>query len=99
MTRSAHTFVVLDIAPDAFGEITHKLREAGYHHCFTEHDGRIVIDMSGIAVACLGSGLTNEERAAARAAEIMDAGERVRLKQILDAQDPPMWEMTGLPPL
>lgn len=50
----SHTFVILDISPDAFSEIEKKLREAGYEHTFmgsmTPYDKRNVIDMHGIAL-------------------------------------------------
>jgi hypothetical protein len=49
--RSTHTFVVLDISPEAYNEIAAKLHAADYGHCFIEQDGRTVIDMAGIAVA------------------------------------------------
>lgn len=49
--RSTHTFVILDLSPSAFQEISNKLRAAGYDHTFMQEDGREVIDMHGIAVA------------------------------------------------
>jgi hypothetical protein len=52
MSRSTHTFVVLGLSHAAFDEISRKLKDAGYHHAFGESDGREVIDMQGIAVAC-----------------------------------------------
>lgn len=52
MTRTTHTFVVLDLSGAAFDEISRKLKDAGYHHAFSQDDGRDVIDMQGIAVAC-----------------------------------------------
>jgi hypothetical protein len=52
MTRTTHTFVVLDLSGAAFAEISTKLKDAGYHHAFSKDDGRDVIDMQGIAVAC-----------------------------------------------
>lgn len=49
--RQTHTFAVLDLSKEAFAEIRHKLKQAGYEHAFIEQDGRLVIDMHGIAVA------------------------------------------------
>lgn len=46
--RTTHTYVVLDIDPEAFADISKKLRDAGYDHCFMP-DGEI--DMHGIAIA------------------------------------------------
>ena len=51
MIRNTHTFVILDLTPAAFAEISEKLRAAGYDHVFMESDGRSVVDMNGIAVA------------------------------------------------
>lgn len=49
--RQTHTFVVLDLSPAAFREISDQLKAADYGHCFLHSDGRDVIDMQGIAVA------------------------------------------------
>ncbi len=46
-----HTYVILDISPNAFREISGKLRDAGYDHAFHQDGDREVIDMHGIAVA------------------------------------------------
>jgi hypothetical protein len=46
--RQTHTYVELDISPEAFSEIKEKLLAADYGHAFME-DGT-VIDMHGIAV-------------------------------------------------
>jgi hypothetical protein len=51
MTRSTYTYVILDLSAEAYREIARKLRDAGYDHVFHEDDGRVVIDMHGIAVA------------------------------------------------
>ena len=45
-----HTYVLLDVSPETYYEIYDKLSEAGYDHCFHEDDGKIVIDMHGIAL-------------------------------------------------
>ena len=47
-----HTYVILELSPAAWQEISDKMRDAGYSHAFhddTEHGE--VIDMHGIAVA------------------------------------------------
>lgn len=46
--RSTHTYVILEIDPEAYEEIAAKLRAAGYDHAFGP-DGEI--DMHGIAIA------------------------------------------------
>lgn len=43
---STYTYVTLPLSLEAYQEIAHKLREAGYDHCF---DGQ-TIDMRGLAV-------------------------------------------------
>lgn len=48
---STYTYVILDLSPDAYREISEKLRAAGYDQAFHKSDGRQVIDMHGIAVA------------------------------------------------
>jgi hypothetical protein len=52
MIRNTYTFAVLDLSSGAFEEISRKLKDAGYEHAFSKSDGRVVIDMQGIAVAC-----------------------------------------------
>lgn len=49
--RTTYTYVILDLSTDAYEEIAAKLKAAGYEHAFHKDDGRIVIDMHGIAVA------------------------------------------------
>lgn len=47
-----HTYAELVVSPGCFDEIMHLLQEAGYDHVFrTEHPGKILIDMRGIALA------------------------------------------------
>src|SRR5688500_17393473 len=46
-----HTFVVLELSKTAFEEIHSKMEEAGYAHAFNTGDGKVTIDMHGIAVA------------------------------------------------
>lgn len=50
--RQTHTFVELDLSPEAFEEIRRKLADAGYHHCFVDStdDDSLRLDMHGIAV-------------------------------------------------
>ena len=60
MIRATHTYAVLDISPSAFREIWSKLNAAGYQHAFHEDDGRMVIDMHGIAVASDGPSESGE---------------------------------------
>lgn len=48
--RQTHTFAMLDLSPEAFAEIREKLRAAGYEDQFHEIDGRLAIDMHGIAI-------------------------------------------------
>lgn len=50
MLRQTHTFAMLDLSPAAFREIQEKLKAAGYEDQFHEVDGKIAIDMHGIAV-------------------------------------------------
>jgi len=45
---TTHTYVILEIDPEAFTEIHNKLLAAGYSHAFMP-DGEI--DMTGIALA------------------------------------------------
>jgi hypothetical protein len=49
--RSTHTYAILEVSQAAYDEIRMKLKAADYDHCFHEQDGRIVIDMHGIALA------------------------------------------------
>lgn len=49
--KHTHTFVILELSTDAFKEIYEKLKEAKYDHAFIHEEGRITIDMHGIAVA------------------------------------------------
>jgi hypothetical protein len=49
-----YTFVLLDVSPACFYEIHGELLAADYGHAFlTESDGRLVIDMHGIALRAL----------------------------------------------
>jgi hypothetical protein len=49
--RQTRTFAILEVSPSAYAEITEKLKEAGYDHCFYTNGDEVVIDMHGIAVA------------------------------------------------
>ena len=46
-----HSYVILELSQAAFDEISKKLRAAGYDQAFHTDQGRVVIDMHGIAVA------------------------------------------------
>ncbi len=46
-----YTYAILDLSPEAYAEIHRKLETAGYADQFHKENGRIVIDMHGIAVA------------------------------------------------
>lgn len=48
--RSTHTFALLPLSKAAYAEIKAKLEAAGYQHAFLEEDGKVTIDMHGIAV-------------------------------------------------
>jgi hypothetical protein len=46
-----HTYALLDVSAPVYEEIRRKLADAGYEHaCFTHDDGRIAINMHGIAL-------------------------------------------------
>ena len=46
-----YTYALLELSPAAYREIRDKLQEAGYQEQFhAQDDGRIAIDMHGIAV-------------------------------------------------
>lgn len=44
------TYVILEVSPSAFAEIEQKLRAASYGHAFATDEGRLTIDMHGIAL-------------------------------------------------
>lgn len=46
MSRSTHTYAILEVSPAAYDEIRAKLEAAGYEHAF--HDG--LVDMHGLAL-------------------------------------------------
>lgn len=46
MTRTTHTYAVLEVSREAFDDIATRLRKAGHHQAF--HDDRI--DMHGLAI-------------------------------------------------
>jgi hypothetical protein len=48
--RTTYTFVELELSPGAYDEIAHKLKTAGYDHCFNPANGNGAIDMHGLAV-------------------------------------------------
>ena len=59
-----HTYAILEISHAAYAEIAKALRAADYSHCFHDEGGRIVIDMSGIALATVQlPGTVRESRA------------------------------------
>lgn len=45
-----YTFVVLEVTQSTFNEIQNKLQIAEYDHCFSKVDGKVTIDMQGIAL-------------------------------------------------
>ena len=51
MIKSTYTYVLLDVSSEAYYEIYDKLSEAGYDYCFHKDDGKVVIDMHGIAIS------------------------------------------------
>ena len=50
MIGSTYTYALLEVSPAAYAEIKTKLEAAGYAHAFHEEDGKVVIDMHGIAL-------------------------------------------------
>lgn len=50
MTRSTHTYAVLEISKAAYEEIREKLEAAGYGNQFHNEGREELIDMHGIAV-------------------------------------------------
>lgn len=48
MTR---TYAILPVSDAVYDEIMHKLHDAGYDHAIHINNGRVVIDMHGIAIA------------------------------------------------
>lgn len=52
MTRTTHTYAVLEVSPAVYAEIRAALETAGYDHVFhTDAQHGVVIDMHGIALA------------------------------------------------
>jgi len=51
MVRSTYTYVVLPVSRETYDEIFHALQEACYDHAIHNDNGRVVIDMHGIALA------------------------------------------------
>lgn len=45
-----YTYVIMELSRAAFQEIKAKMIAADYRHAFQKSDGRVVIDMHGIAV-------------------------------------------------
>jgi hypothetical protein len=57
------TYAILEVSPEAFTEIEHKLRKAGYGHAFSRNEGALTIDMHGIALQSEGAiALAERER-------------------------------------
>lgn len=48
--RTTRTFVEMDVSPQTFAEVKAKLEEADYYHAISEEDGKILLDMHGIAL-------------------------------------------------
>jgi hypothetical protein len=84
VTRTTHTYAVLEVTPMAFVEIRRRLEKAGYQHAF---DGD-VIDMHGIAVKALGGtqptsieiGTLLSQRTRGGVVEIAVNGERTQME-------------------
>ncbi len=52
MSHATRSYVILKIPSAHFAFVQQRLLEAGYHQAFhTQSDGRLVIDMHGIALA------------------------------------------------
>jgi hypothetical protein len=45
------TFAIMELSKGAYAEIAEALARAGYDQAFIEDDGRVLLDMHGIAVA------------------------------------------------
>lgn len=50
MLNFTHTYAMLEISHEAFGEILKKLRDAGYQDQIHTEDGQLAIDMHGLAL-------------------------------------------------
>lgn len=61
MIRQTHTYATLEVPNELYAFVYDKLAAAGYDHAFDQHDGKPVIDMSGIALAPLAVILSGEE--------------------------------------
>jgi hypothetical protein len=52
MLKQTRTYAVLTVSKECYDEIMHLLQDAGYDHAFhTEHPGKVLIDMHGIALS------------------------------------------------
>jgi len=45
-----HTYAILQVSKSTFEEISKKLKAVKYDHAFDEDDGKVTIDMHGIAL-------------------------------------------------
>lgn len=79
MTRSTHTYAILDISPAAYAEIREKLERAGYQHAFHKEGEDEVIDMQGIAVRAEVPDLLTPEMRRAAAEYIRGTGSRMQI--------------------
>lgn len=55
MSRSAHTYAMLEVSESTYDEIKQKLEAAGYHHALIQNDEAPALphlDMHGIALCC-----------------------------------------------
>lgn len=50
MSRTTHTYAVLEVSVETYAEIERGLRAAGYDHSFTKDGDTDTIDMHGIAL-------------------------------------------------
>jgi hypothetical protein len=74
------TYAILEISPSAFAEIEQKLRAAGYGHAFSRDEGRLTIDMHGIALQREGAiALAEREQADPQTAALKKALQQAHL--------------------
>lgn len=48
--RQTHTYVIMEVSKEVHEFIKQKLEEAGYQHAIHIEDGKILLDMHGIAL-------------------------------------------------
>ncbi len=47
---TTHTYALLEVSDQTFEEIKDKLKRAGYQDQFHDDDGRLIIDLHGLAL-------------------------------------------------